>query len=81
MFKPGIVFNIVRPYTEKEIHNFNESHGQILMIIQNTSTENLPRYSSSYQGYRDFETNKQKRKNRVSTTEKLKECSIQIIKV
>lgn len=54
IFKPGVVFNIVRPYTEKEIHSLNESSGQILKIVQNTSTENLPRYSASYQ------TNKQK---------------------
>lgn len=60
IFKPGVVFNIVRPYIEKEMHSLNESSGQILKIVQNTSTENLPRYSASYQGYRDFETNKQK---------------------
>lgn len=53
MFKPGIVFDIVRPYTEKEMHHFNESSGQILIIVQNVSTENLPRHSAYYQEYRD----------------------------
>lgn len=80
IFKHGVVFNIVRPYTEKEMHSLNESGGQILKIVPNISTDNLPRYSASYQGYRDFETNKET-KNRAPTTGELKECYIQIIKV
>lgn len=60
IFKPGVVFNIVRPYIEKEMHSLNESGGQILKIVPNISTENLPRFSASYQGYRDFGGGKKK---------------------
>lgn len=47
MFKRGIVFSIVISYTEKEIHRLNKDSGQIFMIIQNISTEDLTRYCAS----------------------------------
>lgn len=63
MFKTRIIFNIVRPYTEKQIHKPNESSIQILMIVPNVPTENLPKYSASYQEYSGKKTkNKQTQK-------------------
>lgn len=53
MFKQGFVFNTIGPYTEKEMHNLNEYSGQILIIVQSASTENLPRHSASYQEHGD----------------------------
>lgn len=47
MFQHGFVLNTVRPYTE--MHNLNESSGQILIIVQSASTETLSRHSASHQ--------------------------------
>lgn len=53
MFTSGIVFDIIRPYTEKEMYHFNESSGQILIIVQNANFENLTKHSAHQQEYKD----------------------------
>mgnify|MGYP001220223102 CR=1 FL=1 len=74
MFKTRIIFNIVRPYTEKQIHKPNESSIQILMVVQNVSTENLPKYSASYQEYRGKQKQTNKQTKNPPTIGEFKEC-------